>query len=567
MRREVSMEVQNRMEHLPTTGKLACIAALMLVVFLVFGQTYNYDFVNYDDTQYVTDNAVVKSGITLHNIVWAFTATSAANWHPLTWLSHMLDVQLFGLNAAGHHMTNVLFHLINTLLVFLVLRTTTGCWWRSLFVAALFGLHPLHVESVAWIAERKDVLSTLFWLLTMYVYSRYVATRTLGAYFLALGFFALGLMSKPMLVTLPFVLLLWDIWPLDRCTERYSRLLLEKVPFLVLTVVSCIITYYAQLHGGSVSVTIPLQFRAINAMVSYWRYMADMFWPASLAVIYPLPTNVYLLQGILAAAGLLVISFICIRLRHGRPFLPVGWFWYLGTLVPVIGLVQVGEQSRADRYTYIPLLGLFILIAWGVPPLLKRLRIPAAPLAVIVLAGLSACTFFQVRHWKNNFALFSHAARVVPDNHVAHLNVGSMLADQGRFPEAIGHYLASLKTQPGSSEVHGNLGKAYAESGDFTKALIHYGEALRLEPENADILFSQGMALAIQGKLDAAIDSFKKSLLVRPTSAETHYNLGVALIKTGHREDAVSHFTEALRINPKLDAAKRALDKSRTARE
>lgn len=551
----------NRDTHGQAFPEWLAAGLLICIIAVAYGQTASFDFINYDDQGYVVNNAMVTEGLTLNGIGWAFTTFTLANWHPLTWLSHMLDVELFGLNPSGHHLVNVALHLANTLLLFFLLRQATGCRWRSLFTAALFGLHPLHVESVAWIAERKDLLSTLFMLLTMQVYGRYVAGRSAAAYCTALFLFALGLMAKPMLVTVPFVLILWDIWPLrrwqpgNRESERFFRLLMEKSPFFLLTIASCIVTYLAQHQGGAVAIAdaVPLSFRAINAALSYWRYIGDMLWPTGLAVIYPLPENISLLQGILAGTALLAVTALFIRLGRENPFLPVGWLWFLGTLVPVIGLVQVGQQAMADRYTYIPLIGLFIIISWGIPRLAQGRKLPHSVIpaaAFAALAALTACTWFQIGYWKNSITLFTHAASAVAGNHIAHRILGNALAQQGKYDEAGYAFQEALRIRPDDAQTHVDLGLMSAQQGNSSRALQHYRDALRIDPESPFAHINLGSLLAGQGNFAEAIGHFRAALDSHPEWDDVHGNIGQAYAESGDFPNALHHYDKALRKDP-----------------
>jgi len=541
------------------------------VSLIVYAPVWHHDFVNYDDYQYVSENADVSGGLTWHGVWWAFTTGAAANWHPLTWLSHMLDVQLYGLSPGPHHLTNLLFHIANTLLLFGLLHRMTGALGRSAFVAGLFAVHPLHVESVAWVAERKDVLSTLFWMLTLSAYVAYVQRPRLRRYLVVLLFFALGLMAKPMLVTLPFVLLLLDFWPLGRMSQEPdpagrwapSRnwratvvpLVWEKLPLLALAVASSIVTFVVQRRGGSVVSldAIPLNLRLANALVSYVAYIGKMLWPARLAVLYPYAQSLPRWEIAGAFLGLIIVSVAAIRggLRH--PYLPVGWFWYLGTLVPVIGLVQVGPQAMADRYTYVPLIGLFILVAWGVPDMFVHWPLGSKALPVAAGLVISACAIAargQVQYWESGTALWTHALEVTTGNYVAHTDLGVVLARQGRTDEAIREFREALRIKPGYAEGHNKLGRALAGQGKLDEAIAHYSEALRTDPAFAEARNNLGLALIGQGKPDEAIREFREALRIKPDSAEVHNNLGVVLAEQGKADEAIREFLEALRIEP-----------------
>jgi len=595
---------------------------LITVTLAVFWQVSNHEFVNFDDDDYISENPHVQSVLSRQAIIWAFTATRAANWHPLTWLSHMIDCQLYGLNPSGHHLTNVLFHLVNTLLLFLLLNRITGASWRSGFVAALFALHPLHVESVAWVAERKDVLSTLFWLLTMWAYIYYVEKPRLHRYLFTLLLFALGLMAKPMLVTLPCVLLLLDYWPLKRIELGQSasgqpaviqpstiakkpgaqafRLLLEKTPLFVLVAVSSVVTFVVQKSGGAVGAleVYPIKIRVANALFSYVSYMVKMIWPQNLAVFYPHPgQSLPMWQAAAAGLLLLLISIAVIRAGRRQSYLPVGWLWYLGTLVPVIGLVQVGAQAMADRYTYVPLIGLFIMAAWGVPELLAKYRFQRtvlATLATILLVTLTLVSKRQVRHWQNSLTLFQHAVEVTADNYLAHDSLGNALAQQGMLDQAIVHYREALRIKSNLVNTHNNLGVALLQQGEINRAMAQYYQALRLKPDSAEThnnlgvaLFTVGQldqaighyltaikldpnfgkaynnlgnALARQGKLDEAFSQYYKALELKANYPEAHNNLGVALAQQEKLREAIAHFRRALQLRPDYAQARSNLD-------
>ncbi|MEK6777076.1 MAG: tetratricopeptide repeat protein [bacterium] len=585
---------------------------LMIVTFAVYRQVSHHEFVSYDDRLYVTENPQVKAGLTRESILWAFTAMHAGNWHPLTWLSHMLDVEMFGLNSRWHHLINLLFHVAGTGLLFFLLSRMTGAVWPSLFVAALFALHPLHVESVAWAAERKDVLSAFFWMLTLISYHEYVKHPGRVRYLVTLCAFVLGLMSKPMLVTLPFVLFLLDYWPLGRLRPRREpgpqaagpnslcwRLILEKIPFLALSFASGIITLYAQQEVRAVASlkNVPLIFRAVNVLWAYVVYLGRMIWPLHLAVIYPLPATLTVLQGLTAVLLLGAISFLVIRTARRHPYFLVGWLWSLVTLVPVIGLVQVGLQAVADRYTYIPLIGLFIMIAWGAWLIAGRGRsysVAVTVLAFFILSAFGARTWIQLSYWQNSITLFSHAIDAVPDNYVAHQNLGTNLVEIGRLDEAVYHYSQVLRVwaddpdaligmgnalarqgklheavhysaravqvKPDSADAHFNLGFVFMEQGKVDQAIEHYSEGLRLDPGHADIQLEVGVALGRQGKLDESIKHFSEALRIKPDFPEGHYSLGAALARQGKYDESIQYFSEALRIKPDFPEARLGLE-------
>ncbi len=540
---------------------------------LVYAPVRHYEFVSFDDTQYVVENLHVTGGLSWSSVSWAFTTGYFANWHPLTWLSHMLDAQLYGLNAGPHHLTNLLFHIVNTVLLFGLLHRMTGALGRSAFVAGLFAVHPLHVESVVWVAERKDVLSTLFWMLTMWAYVSYVRQPRPGRYFLVLLWFALGLMSKPMLVTLPFVLLLLDFWPLDRLSlgahsarsslwaslrdQRlvWLQLAREKLPLMAVAVASSIVTFVVQRRGGAVSGLdeFPLSLRVGNALVSYIAYIGQMLWPTRLAAFYPYPRS--LPGGWIVGSGLILIgvSVVVIRAARRHPYLPVGWFWYVGTLLPVIGFIQVGGQSRADRYTYVPLIGLFIIVAWGIGEMLARWRYRSTVLPVCAGLLILACAITargQVQYWANSKAYWEHAMEVTAENYLAHYGLGDALLREGKRDEAIAQFTEALRLKPDYREAYLDLGIALADQGRFSEAIAQYTEALRLKPDYAEAHLNLGNALRDQGRAGEAVSYYTEALRLKPDYAEAHNNLGAALVAEGKTDEAMAQYTEALRLKP-----------------
>ena len=550
---------------------------LVVAVLLVFGQTLRHQFVNYDDDQYFFSNPHVQAGLTPADTAWAFQTTYASNWHPLTWLSFMLDVELFGTGPAGPHLTNVLLHAANTVLLFLLLRRLTGAYWRSVVVAALFGLHPLHVESVAWVAERKDVLSGLFFMLTLLMYVGYVQKAESGMpagktsniqhptsnvqwrYWAAVFFFALGLMSKPMLVTVPFVLLLLDYWPLERFTIydlRFTirRLAWEKVPFFVLSTASCVVTVLAQQKVVATIEWLPMPLRIGNALVTYITYLGQMVYPTGLAVFYPHPVEN--LPAWKIELGLVLVCGISVAVLawwRKHPYLLVGWLWYLGTLVPVIGLMQVGEQARADRYTYLSLIGVFVMLAWGAGETFERWRYRRQVLGAggfIVAAVLMVCASIQTSHWRNSESLWKHTLACTSGNYVGHNNLGLALAMQGRPAEAIGHFQKAVEIKPDYAEAHNNMALLLAERGRSVEARRHFQIALALEPGYADAHNNFGLLLAAQGKSAEAMAQFQKALDLKGNSAEAHNNLGLLLISLGRPAEAIRHYEQALELKP-----------------
>jgi Tfp pilus assembly protein PilF len=495
-------------------------------------------------------------------------------WHPLTWLSHMLDFQLYGMNAGGHHMTSLLFHITNTLLLFFIFRRMTGGIWQSGFASALFALHPLHVESVAWVAERKDVLSTFFWLLTMLAYLRYVEKPVLIRYFMVLLFFVLGLMSKPMLVTLPFVLLLMDYWPMGRLqlgqviktgnvkTQKTSifHLVGEKIPLFLLTAVASVAAYITQQKGGVLTHMDLALFKVqiANALVSYISYISKMIWPSQLAAFYPHLGTLPIWESV--GAGLLLISLTVFVVSSWQrfPYLFVGWFWYIGTLVPVIGLVKVGSFAMADRYTYVPLIGLFIIIAWGVPELMAHWRhrkIWLAALATVLLLTLAAATWKQVRYWKNSTALFEHTLNVTDNNYVAHDKLGEALAVQNRTKEAIRQYSEALRIEPYYVQAYLKLGDAHASLGNNKDAVYCYNEALRIKPTYSKAHNNLGNALLYQGNDKEAIYHYYEALRIDSNYTGAYYNLGKIFANQGKTEKAILFYRKALDSNPDMTQA------------
>jgi tetratricopeptide (TPR) repeat protein len=538
--------------------------ALALTTATVFYQVCTYDFVNLDDPNYIYENLNIQSGITPKAIKWAFTTGYVSNWHPLTWLSYMLDWQLFGSKAGGYHLINLIFHIANTLLLFTVLKQMTQKLWQSAFVAALFALHPLHIESVAWVAERKDVLSTFFWMLTMWAYFRFVNHPKIASYLLVVIFFALGLMSKPMLVTLPFVLLLLDYWPLDRfgpksgkVSSKYSLLylLIEKAPLFAMTLASCIVTFVIQKKGGAMEwEKYDLPIRLANASISYLQYINKMIWPAHLAVFYPHPNqNVSILYAVISTIFLLAVTILIFRFAKERRYLVVGWLWYLGTLVPVIGLIQVGAQAMADRYTYIPLTGLFIIIAWGLSDLLAKWRnkkIALTMAALLIIIDMSICTHFQLGYWQNSLTLFQHALDVTKDNYVAHFSIAGPLREQGKLNETIYHCSEAIRIKPHYTKAIVSLGTALDEIGRIDEAIEEYKKCLQITPNDPLALNNLGIALGRQGKFDEAVKCFTEALRVKPDFVSAHINISHALTLQGNLNEATMHLTEALRLDP-----------------
>jgi tetratricopeptide (TPR) repeat protein len=594
---------------------------LALVTLVVYWPITHHGFTNFDDDGYITGNSHVKSGLTWSGMVWAFENTETTNWHPLTWISHMVDCQLYGLNPGSHHLTNLLFHIANTLLLFLLLNELTGALWRSAFVAALFAWHPLHIESVAWAAERKDVLSAFFWMLTLIAYTRYAQKRSRAEgrgsressalpaldsrlwtldYGLALFFFACGLMSKSMVVTLPFVLLLIDFWPLNRfrwagktspsnseaasVIKMNAGLILEKLPFFALAAAGSVATYLVQKTSGAVS-NDTLSFRMANALWSYMRYIFKTFWPADLAVIYPFPSHWLAGLAIVAAALLVIGSGLFIFLAGRHPCLLVGWFWFLGTLVPVIGLVQIGSQSMADRYMYIPSIGLFILVVWGLNdlpgswPQKQKIVVLAGTAA---LAGCLACTWVQLKYWQDSISLFRHAMEVTTDNHVAcaclaqaldaigqedealilctnavriepnyppgQFFLGMILLKKGKSEEALNHLSAAARLAPFDTTMHYNFGKVLLDFDRPKEAAACFIATLGNNPNFTEAHNGLGKAYWKQGKLDQATNQLSQAVTLEPDNPQFHYDFGTVLLANSNVNEAIAQFSEALRL-------------------
>jgi Flp pilus assembly protein TadD len=568
---------------------LGVCLVLAAITLLVFGQTVHHDFFDYDDNVYVYENAPVAGGLTLSGVLWAFTHVHSSNWHPLTWISHMLDCQLYGLNPGGHHLTSVLLHTATAIMLFLVLRRMTGFLWRSAFVAAVFAIHPLRVESVAWVSERKDVLSGLFFMLTLWAYARYVRGRSgvenrgpgapaipapecrlsICDYGLVLLFFALGLMCKPMLVTLPLVLLLLDYWPLNRFPPPENgsvpwRLIAEKIPLLALSGASCIATLIAQAGARSPLGRISLSLRVGNAAISYVTYLGQTFWPSGLAVLYPFsPQDVGAVRVMLSLVLLAGISLGVLVLRR-RPYLMTGWLWYLVMLVPAIGIVWVGTQARADRYTYLPQIGVSLMLTWAAADLAagwRRRRLVLGSSAALILVALVFCAHTQASYWRNSETLWTHTLACTSDNIIAHNNLGNELTRKGEVDEAIAHYHTALQIKPDYAEAHYNLAEALLKKGSVDEAIVHYQAALRIDPGYFDACNNLGNALMRTGCVDEAITHYQRALQIQPDSAGAHVNLGNALVGRGRVDEAITHYRRALQINPDFALAHYNLSK------
>jgi protein O-mannosyl-transferase len=524
---------------------LLLCAGLALAAIAVYWPAHNHGFIELDDDFYVTDNPNIQSGLNLQSVKWALTTGYFSYWHPLTWLSHTLDWQFFGGKPGPMHLVNVFLHAVNSVLLFIVLNRMTKRMWPSVFIAGLFALHPLNVESVAWIAERKNVLSTLFWLLTMLTYVCYSERPSPGRYIITLIFFEMGLMSKPMLVTLPFVLLLLDYWPLGRFSfsgHLIVKLILEKVPFILLAGVSSVITFIIQRKVGAMG-SVSLKVRVANAICSYLDYIGKMFWPEHLGVYYPLSRNLFPIVKVIPY-GFVLILITALAFYYGKRFkyLPVGWLWYLGTLVPVIGLIQVGGQAMADRYTYVPLIGIFLIIAFGATDLLQKVPFRKIILATLSLAVLLACavvTSIQLAYWKDSLTIFDHTLTVI-ESKSPHIVSGA----SGR------HLDKAFRFIPNSPVIHNDYGNALQKAGRSDEAIEHYKFALLLDPEFAPPRYNLAKSLAIKGRYDEAAEQCRIYLAANPNDAEIQANLGLMLLKQGKRDEAVEAIKKALQINP-----------------
>jgi protein O-mannosyl-transferase len=588
--------------------KIIICIFIILATFSIYSQVQYHEFINYDDDIYITNNLNVQTGFTSESLEWAITNFITGNWSPVIWFSHMLDYQLYGLQPKGHHFTSLSFHISNSLLLFFVIFRMTGGIWKSSFVATMFALHPLNVESVAWAAERKNVLSTFFMFLTMLSYIRYADKPTFKRYCLVFLFFSLGLMTKPMLVTLPFVLLLLDYWPLARLnfdhntydlsiSEKYPSkysLVLEKIPLFLISVAISIVTFIAQKSSGAMNFTENLTFalRLSNAMVSYLEYLEKMFWPHKLSIFYPHPvTALSLWQGIFCGLSLLAITIISIRLIRRAPYFIVGWFWFLGTMVPVSGIVQVGGQSMADRYAYIPIIGIFIIIAWGVPELISKWRHKEKVLPIsagIIVFIFMILTWKQVSYWKNSITIFNHSIRVTDNKYpgfalvynnlglsqlannnnddaifnfkraimlnpkfpAAYSNLGNVMVSEGMYDEAISLYITSIKIKPDYADAYNNLGNALHAKGKYEQAILVFNNAIKIKSDFYQAYNNLGNALLAERMYEEAISMYKFSIKLNPDYSEAHYNLGNALSAITMNVEAVSHYKAAIKINP-----------------
>lgn len=564
---------------------------IIIATILVYVGTFGNGFVHFDDTVYITENPHILNGLTPSAVGWAFTAFHASNWHPLTWLSHMLDVTLFGLSPAGHHAMGLLLHILTALMLFGFLRSVNASYLIAAFITALFALHPLHVESVAWASERKDVLSAFFWFATLWGYVWYTKKTSIVRYVVILVLFALGLMAKPMLVTLPLVLLLLDFWPLERFSgDRKSmwRIVIEKIPLFMLVLTAVVFTIIAQQEAIAPLERISIIERATNALVSYGIYLWEMFAPVALAVFYPLPKEPQFAIAIITVCLLAAITFFVIRNMRRHPFLFTGWFWYIITLIPVTGIVQVGAQAHADRYTYIPLTGIFIMIAWGMRTFLSRFKTYQKNLvygmAILLLVPLGIATYYQVRTWKDDVSLFTHAQAVTANNYVALNNLGliydqagqtdmalelftealaikpdfaealnnlgNLMRKKGHVNEAITCFRRAVNANPRIAKIHSNLGVELAKMGNIEEARTHYLKAIELDSSSVDAIYNFGNLLVQTGQFREAVSYYRKASILAPDSCEIQNNLGLVLARTGHRDEAIAAYNRALAIKP-----------------
>ena len=546
----------NKININPDRQKLIVYIVLTVVTFTVFWQVNQYDFVNFDDQVYITGNSHIQSGITLDGFRWAFNTRYANLWHPLLWLSFMVDYQLIGLNAGGYHLTNLIMHILSTLLLFWLFNRMTGAIWRSAFVAAVFALHPLHVESVAWIAERKDVLSAFFWMLTLCFYVYYMEKPAIKRYLLVLFSFVLALMSKPMVITLPLVMILLDYWPLKRFESKKGNLIFcqlrEKIPFFILSVVLVTITLYAsdmpdikQFSLGS---------RIANALVSFVIYLEKTFWPHDMAIFYPFPDQIPIWKAFFASLLIILISAAVISTMKRLPYLFVGWLWYAITIAPVIGIVQVADYAMADHYHYLPSIGIAVMLAWGIPLFFprestrKKILFPAT---IAVLAILAVLTWRQCGYWKNSFELWNHALQVTKDNNVAHINLGVVLIDEGKIDEAIDHYNKAICIAPDYAEAYSNRGLAYKKTGQYQCAIEDFSKAIRLKPDCSPAYINRGNAYSELGQYQRAIEDYNRELRLKSDYADVTYNnRGNVYNKLCQYQMAIQDFSKAIRLKP-----------------
>jgi len=538
--------------------KLIIYIVLAAAVLAVYWQVHQFDFVNIDDNIYVTENYHIKSGITLASIRWALTTTYAEFWHPLTWLSLMADYELYGLHAGGYHLTNLVLHILSTLLLFWLFHRMTGALWKSAFVAAFFALHPLHVESVAWVSERKDVLSAFFWMLTLCLYVYYAEKPVIRRYVLVALAFICALMSKPMVVTLPLIMILLDYWPLRRF-ENQNRLsdtivwqLKEKLPLMLLSLLLVVATFYTPGDNASYEL-LPLQTRLANAPVAFVTYLAKTFWPQDMAIFYPFPSQIPVWQITGAILLIIIMTAAVLATAKRLPHLFVGWFWFIITIAPVIGILQIGDFAMADRYHYLPSIGIAIMLAWEIPHCIKRevLRKNILwPVALVFLASLAFLAWQQCAYWKNNIELWNHAIQATEDNYMAHNNLGLALFTEGKANEAIAHYNQVIRIRPFDAVPRHNKGVVYTRSGQYQMAIENYDEAIRVNPDDAEAYHAKGNIYLGLGQHQKAVGNLSKAIALKPDNPAIYYNRGTAYIHLAQYQQAIADYSKAVALNP-----------------
>ena len=552
-------------------SKISVCAALIAISWAVFGQTLRYGFVNYDDPGYVSENRQIQAGLSVPNITWAFTHVHFQNWHPLTTVSHMLDCQLFGLKPSEQHFVNVFLHSLSAVLLFFLLEQITAASWRSAFVAAVFSIHPLHVESVAWISERKDVLSGFFFMLTLLAYVRYARRPSIARYIAILILFGCGLLSKPMLVTLPAILLLLDYWPLkrfDRTEDGYQKsvnLIIEKIPLLILSIGSAIATLIAQREGILKMAHLPFASRIANAASAYVIYIWQMFWPVNLALSYPYPVRFPFWETAGVCSLLVLVTVVAILTRKRRPYLITGWLWYLIMLIPVIGLVQVGSQAHADRYTYLPQIGLYIAVVWGVVDILQPMRHRReilATVAPVIVAALGWRAWIQTGYWQDTERLWTRTLAVTGQNNFAHFAFGEYLLKVHRLDDAIAQFEFVLTRHPEDPDANFQMGYALMEKGEITAAISHFELTLKVRPEDPDAETNLGNLLLTAGRPGEAVEHYRIAVLHEPSRALAHYNLAIGLHRLGQLPEAIAQYKEALALDPTYPDAQEFLQQA-----
>jgi len=590
---------------------------ILLSILAVYGQLHDYQFITLDDPTYVKENPHIREGLTLNGMYWSLTSVYSSNWHPLSWLSHMIDVELYGMDAGRHHMTNIIFHILNSLLLLYTLIRFTGNLWQSSVVAALFALHPINMEVVAWVSQRKTLLCFFFWLLALWSYQGYVKRPGMGRYLSALLFFIFGMMSKQAIVVFPLVLMLLDYWPLARYQSDkpdsamgrsgiFRALIKEKIPFFVIAFAGSILTYFAQKSGGAVTSfdILPLNVRITNALLSYSTYLGKAFWPHKLAILYPYPDSIPVWCVGVSTVLLGFITYCAIKTARRHPYFIVGWLWYLLILIPVIGIVQIGIQAMADRYASVPLIGIFIVLAWGFSEVSRawdHRKLKLAALAITSLFVLMTATFKQAQTWRNSVTVFEQALSISTDNYLAYNNMGFAFSSQNRIDDAITQYAVALKLKPDYADARFNLGVALFVKGKYSEAVDQFARAFQIDPYNIKTLNNLGAAMTKLGRVAEAIQHYKAALRIDPeytdahrnlantlfesgeylkamrqyrsviridpSDEHAHNNLGIILIKLGKTDDAVYHFSKALRIDNNFEEAQYNLTKAKMLRE